>query len=576
MKQEIKVVTRPPVVSAPPATARWIVRHWERLLIGAILLVTGLAHGINMFNFPYIENDEGVYTSQAWAILREGQLAPYTYWYDHAPAGWILIAAWALLTGGFHTFGATAASGRVLMLVLNIASSALLYGIARTVSRHAWVATFAVLLFSLPAYSVYFERRVLLDNIATFWVLLSLYLLIAGRFTLTRVWASALTFGIAVLSKENAVFLLPALIILTYWRADRSHRRFAVAGWVTLVGSVVSLYFLMAVIKGELFPTGTLLGGAAPHVSLLGTLSYQASRGKDGGLFALNSAFWSSVRTWGQNEPLLVIGGTICAGLSVLLIKQHRIVGLLGLCSFLLWAFLARGGIVLGFYLIPSIPFLALNVALMLGVLVDYIYAFLTRWQAWGVVRVTATMGISVVTVACLLSLVIGYMSPELSTAEPTHNQATALADANINPLTPWTNKQAIAQAQATQWIEQNVGPNQTVVVDDSYWVDLHATHPHVQWYWKIDLDPAIRDGVLHDDWRNIDYILVNLQIPTEVQQARLTLVQEALAHCVVVARFDTGGWPISICKVMNGRQIAASPSFTLHQADRVSAAKEK
>ena len=46
--------------------------------------------------------------------MREGRLAPYTYFYDHAPAGWILLAAWMALSGGPHAFGSTIDSGRVL------------------------------------------------------------------------------------------------------------------------------------------------------------------------------------------------------------------------------------------------------------------------------------------------------------------------------------------------------------------------------------------------------------------------------------------------------------------------------
>lgn len=521
------------------AALDWVWQHKNAVWFAVLMAFIAIVHAYNMFNFPYYENDEGTYVSQAWAILHEGQLAPYTYWYDHAPAGWILIAGWELLTGGFHTFGTTAASGRAFMLVLHIASAALLYGIARTMSRRVWVATLAVLLFSLPAYALYFERRVLLDNIATFWILLTVYLLISGRLTLTRAWASALTFGIAALTKENMAFLLPALLALAYWRAHRSHRILMVAGWMTIVGSVVSLYILMAVIKGELFPTGTLLGGTAPHVSLLGTLAFQASRGKDGGLFDLHSGFWSNVRTWAQGEPLLVVGGSICAGISVALIKWYRAVGIFGLCTFLLWAFLARGGIVLGFYLVPSIPFLALNIALVLDVAIGQAEQFIKR-QGYKASSSVAIVCSCIVSLACVVSLAIGYAQ---------------LPQANV--LLPWTNTQAIAQAQATQWIEQYVSPDQTVVIDDAIWVDLHENHPLAHWYWKVDQDPAILNGVFHDNWRNIDYIVVSPQVTHDAQQNHLTLVEDALAHCTVVAHFDTGGWPISICKVENGRQVA-------------------
>src|SRR5438128_8133812 len=58
---------------------QWLVQHWEKLLIAAILLIAALSHGINMFDYPTYLGDEGIYISQAWAVTKEGQLAPYTY-----------------------------------------------------------------------------------------------------------------------------------------------------------------------------------------------------------------------------------------------------------------------------------------------------------------------------------------------------------------------------------------------------------------------------------------------------------------------------------------------------------------
>jgi hypothetical protein len=115
----------------------WANRHRAWLVLGLILVVTVAAHAVNMFDFPYYEDDEGTYVSQAWAVLTQGHLAPYTYWYDHAPVGWIQIAAWGLITGGLHTFGSAVESGRVLMLGFQIGSTVLLFWIARRLSH--WV-----------------------------------------------------------------------------------------------------------------------------------------------------------------------------------------------------------------------------------------------------------------------------------------------------------------------------------------------------------------------------------------------------------------------------------------------------
>ena len=521
----------------------WAREHWEWLLIGAILLISGLAHGINMFNFPYYENDEGTYVSQGWAILHQGQLAPYTYWYDHAPAGWILIALWGRTTGGFSTFGMTVASGRVLMLILQLASTFMLYRIARAISGSALVATLAALLFALSPYGIYFHRRVLLDNIATFWMLLAILLLVSGRLTLSRVWASAAALGIAILSKELTIFLVPGLAYLVWGRAQTSQRPFALPGWLALVGSIVSLYVLMAVVKGELFPTGTSLGGTASHVSLLGALAYQASRGKDGGLLDFNSGFWGFAKTWARDEPLLVLGGSASAIVSALAIRWWRLPGIMGVLALSLWAFLGRGGETLRYYLVPLLPLLALNVALVLGLVVGGLnMRCKSRIGNRGPV-VAGAIGFIAASL-CLIGLLVGYSSPDLQ-------RGPDLQGGNLRLL--WTGTQTVAQRQTVDWILSHVPSSSKVVVDDAIWLDLHATHPYAQWHWRVDLDPAIQNGVFHDDWRNIDYIVVSAVVWQNAVANHLTLVSDALGHCTVVTRFDTGGWPIEICKVNKG-----------------------
>src|ERR1700720_515465 len=88
-----------------------------------------VSHGLNMFQYPSFTgiDDEGIYAAQAWAVLRQGQLSPYTYVYDHVPGGWMVVAAWMALTGGPHEFGSAIDSGRALMLLLHVASVLMVY-----------------------------------------------------------------------------------------------------------------------------------------------------------------------------------------------------------------------------------------------------------------------------------------------------------------------------------------------------------------------------------------------------------------------------------------------------------------
>ncbi len=74
-----------------------------RVLLLVSLLMGAISHGYHLFLYPLYITDEGIYMQQAWSILREGTLSPYTYSYDHAPAGWLVIAGWvSILPRQFH------------------------------------------------------------------------------------------------------------------------------------------------------------------------------------------------------------------------------------------------------------------------------------------------------------------------------------------------------------------------------------------------------------------------------------------------------------------------------------------
>src|SRR2546428_12686330 len=103
------------------ASARWGVL--ERVLLLVSLLTGAISHSYHLFLYPLYITDEGIYMQQAWSVLREGQLSPYTYSYDHAPVGWLVLAGWvSILPHQFQAFGNSINTGRVLMLLVHIAS----------------------------------------------------------------------------------------------------------------------------------------------------------------------------------------------------------------------------------------------------------------------------------------------------------------------------------------------------------------------------------------------------------------------------------------------------------------------
>ncbi len=513
-----------------------LARNPELAWVVALVGIVTFATAINMFNFPYFTQDEGTYIAQAWSVLHLGQLAPYTYWYDHPPLGWIQLAIVSLFSGAVPGTQDGIEVGRISMLLYLIGSSFLVYRIARAAGRTKGAATIALLTFGLSGYGLALHRVVLLDNIATFWMLAAILPLVSGRLSLTKVWMSAILLGIAILSKEIVVVIMPAMGLLVAVRSDRSHRLLALVGWLALVVGLGSTWILLALLKGELFETGNLFGGTAPHVSLLATLLGQAARGQDGGLLQATSQFWTNARAWIQEDPILVVGGSAGAVLAILQIRRDRFAGALGLAIVTLWLFLGRGGVTIAFYLVPLLPLLALAFAWLL----DSIGSIGRRID----IRLhVPRRGLRARTGAVLVGLIISVTVVASST--------DALW-ASRDPLQPWTSDQASADRAAVTWIRDTLPSQAGMVIDMYAWLDLQAPPPGdptfalAHYYWKVQQDPSIRDGVFGNDWHNVSYLLTT---PAMLSDARsgMPLISAAIDHADPVMSFAGDGWPVTI-----------------------------
>ena len=199
---------------ASPSTRAFAPTGLGVLPVAPIILtcLTFVSHAYNMFSYPLYLGDEGIYMEQAWSVLNARGLTPYTYFYDHAPAGWILIAAWLrLLPRGVYQWGMPINSGRVLMLLLAVASTILLSRLASRLSGSSAAGFLAGVIFALSPLSLYYGRMVLLDNIMLFWLLVALELITGGD-DLFAFFGGGAAFGIALLTKETAIFFTPVVV----------------------------------------------------------------------------------------------------------------------------------------------------------------------------------------------------------------------------------------------------------------------------------------------------------------------------------------------------------------------------
>ncbi len=481
-------------------------RYKEIVLVVALLLLAAVSHGYNMFNFPYYENDEGVYLSQSWSFLKFGQLAPYTYWYDHAPAGWIFMGLWIKLTGGFFTFGTAINSGRVFMLILHVAASGLLFYIAKKLTGRLFPGILAIIIFSLSPLAIYFQRRVLLDNIMIFWILASFALLLTEKLKLSSILLSAAAFGIAVLTKETAIFFLPAFLYTIHSRRLADNKVSTFVQWLTVVGSVTSVYFLYALLRGEFFPAG-FLGSQKEHVSLISSLVFLFGRGSRLPFWNPESDFYVNLQEWISKDPFTVILGAAATVISLSLMIKVKELRIPALLAVVFWIFLMRSNLIIDFYVLPAIPLLSLN----LGVLSEFlIHQFSQKIQNF--------LRLSVLAV-----IILGIFF--------------------LAPLNPYVRNETKPQLEAIKWIKENLSENTYFIIDNYAFIDLHQpkspgdkVFSNADWFWKLDYDPAVRDQKYGEDWHKIEYIILSHEMVRQMKFGTQKMLLKAFdnSHLII------------------------------------------
>jgi hypothetical protein len=98
----------------------------------------------------------------------------------------------------------------------------------------------------------------------------------------------------------------------------------------------------------------------------------------------------------------------------------------------------------------------------------------------------------------------------------------------------------SLSSRQALAYTVTHIPKGSILLVDDNIWTDLvrRGFNPNPVWFYKLDLDPAIR-ARLKNGWRDIDYIVLGGLAPTTMRD--LPLVSAAIQHSEVVASFGNG-----------------------------------
>ena len=512
----------------------------EILIIVTLSAVAIAAHGINMFDYPAssLADDEGTYVQQAWAVLREGRLSPYTYTYDHVPGGWLQIAAWLGLVGP-RAFGSVTATARVLMLVLHVAAVVFLFLAARRLGMGRTAASLGALAFAASPLAVFYGREAILDNIMAFWLVVALALLAAARGPRMMALAGA-ALGVAILSKEPALVLIPAYALLAAVRAPRGKRRRQALALAAPALALISVYPLYALAQGQFWPTatGAALTSNDPRAyagsSLMDSILWQLGR-PGGNLVDPFSAVHGAVLDWLHRDAALVLLGFASAIGSALRWRTDPVRGAVGLLAIVSFGFLIRGGLVLEFHVPLAIPFLALNFGL--GA-VDLISG----------VRLPAVAARPAL--ACGIALVLCW-------------SASGLANLYLD-------RPGAAGREAVAWIERSVPPDAVIVGRDDMWADLHepdgaTSFADFHTEWRLAYDAGVRRAVLTDGWRSVDYVVVTADLIDDIR--RIThdrALISALRNASLVARWvapssDEGLHPKQVIEIWEVEKSGAS-----------------
>jgi 4-amino-4-deoxy-L-arabinose transferase-like glycosyltransferase len=380
------------------------------------------------------------------------------------------------------------------MLLVHLAGTALLFEIVRRLSGSLLAASVAAFLYNVSPLAVYYQRQILLDNLMMFWVLLSLFALLCRDVRIRHALGAGAALGIALITKENALFFVPTVAYLLHSRVKgATSRRFARTLWPFAVGIPVGGYFLYAVLKNELLPSGLdfdLTNPPADHVSLFYTLWWQLNRNQ-GTLLSPGGLLYTS---WIPRDGLLLLVGlvTMLAALYWGMRDRERNLGFLvvGTLAVAYAFYLLRGSVVLDFYIAPMIPLFAMTT----GMAVDRLLR-----------RLRPRLRIAVPAVAGAVLL----LAPTTDYLLTVNDEGRVTIADQYHPKLNLTRM----QEQQVAWIRKNVPADARIIMDDDLWSALHDVppfYPFAHSHWNAASDPDVRDKLFAKKWQNVDYIIMS------------------------------------------------------------------
>jgi len=493
----------------------------DLLVASGVVLLILVVHGWNITAYPGLGDDEGTYLSQAWAVQQGVGLAPYTYWYDHPPLGWLQLALLSWLPTALWPGDLVVGAGRLAMLPVTAVSAALVYVLARRLSLRWPTAIAATLVFGLSPLSVTMLRQIYLDSFAVAWMLGAFVLALSPRRSLWQHTAAGVCAACSILSKETMAVVLPAVLLALWQGSHPSTRKFSFVGFASGLLLIGGFYPLYAVLKSELLP-------GEGHVSLIGAMLFQLhDRTGSGSMLTPGSGAHELLQSWLFYDAVLPIGGALAAVLG-LASRRLRAPALAGVLLVLVAA--RPGGYLPAMFVIQALPFFAIALAGVAETALLVVLPRLIRPVPWS--RTVA------VTVGLLLVVVV--VGPRWYVGE----QRVFTTSANDHSV------------EVVRWVREHVPdrPGTRIVVDNTVWLDMErlgfSPGLGVIWHYKLDRDPAV-SGALPAGWRDVDYIVSSPIIRRDARD--LPTVEALLAHSRPLAAFGAGSDRVEVRRIAEG-----------------------
>lgn len=519
-------------MQTPPARVPFFTR-WRRraanMLLGALVAcVVTFVTAMGATTGPIRFDDEGTYVSQALAVLH-GSLSPYTYWYDHPPLGWIVVAGWMGTFGKILAGSNPIATARLFMVVLNFITTVALVMLVRRLGGSRVAAVAAGLLFGLSPLAIQYHRMVMLDNIAVTFLIVGWLFAATTSKRLTAAALAGVCLAGAVLTKETLLLTAPFMA----WMAWRSYvgptRKMSVAAFFLtfILGS--SFYPLFALTRGELLP-------GAGHVSLSKGIYFQLiQREGSGSVFDPNSDAHTVFTNWTASDGYLLAFGALFL-IPALINRRVRPVAAAALLS---GATIFRGGYLPVPYVIVLLPFAAVVGCLGLETIIRFLGRPLLAGRG---ARGSAPMILKVGSGLALVALVGGLISFVPAGARNWQIRDNVYMRHDFDYPT----------REASNWIAGHTSPRDVVVADNVTWTDLvdGATHRPISstvWFTKFK-DPAVNKHI--KKWQDIDYVVASQIIRTGTQPPTLS---EAIEHSKIVKAWGQGSERVEIRRVRAG-----------------------